>query len=157
MGNGDISPVKAGGSWWCKLWNGDEPKTDAKTVLKEIKSLGGGVFREIESGKTTLLHKDLERLSDRGKKAMAIVQRGLIGLGLIKIDKNQKCSWSNFSFGIYGDQTAAAIKTLQDAAGISRAEGKDGRKFGKDSLSALTKALAANAEGKDWKEAVKPK
>jgi len=154
----DVSEVKSGGgSWWCRVWNGDEPKTDAKTVLSEINSAINGVFREIEAGKTTLLHKDLERLSDRGKRALSIVQRGLIGLGLIKIDQSKKCWWSNFSFGIYGDQTAGAIKILQDASGINRTEGKEGKKFGKETLSALTKALKAKAEGEDWREAVKAK
>ena len=89
----------------------------------------------LRKGEINFLHKDLEPMSENGKRAFAIIQRALFALDLIKGDP------SKFNFGVYGPKTAGAIKQLQDLGGMDPVIGRDGRRFGANSLQLLETAL----------------
>jgi len=138
--------------WIRSQFAGPQPNLDLKTILEDMNK--DGVIKEIEQGKTVLLKADIEGLSEKGQKAMTIVQRAFMTLGLIQIDKSKKFWWGKFNWGLYGASTTTAMATLQAAAGIDPANGS---KFGAQTLKALKTALEAKAKGQDWRAAVRPK
>ncbi|MDD5382545.1 MAG: hypothetical protein PHH60_02705 [Candidatus Margulisbacteria bacterium] len=102
-------------------------------VLDEIEK--NPALQRMKEGKFCFLHKSLEGLTENGQISFSIIQRGLYALDLIKTSPD------DFRFGLYGDETAGAVKCLQDWGGIDRESGWSGRKFGKTTLNALTSAL----------------
>jgi hypothetical protein len=95
------------------------------------------VIDKLRNGKIKFLHKNLESMSPKGKKAFSIIQRGLFAAGFLQGDPDK------LNFGVYGPQTARAVKSLQDSAGIDSNEGRDGMRFDHDALRALEAALEA--------------
>jgi len=110
-----------------------------EVVLRDLRN--NSVIQKIAKGEVALMHKEIEGMTQNGKEALAIVQRGLFSLGLVRGDPD------DFSFGIYGPQTAKAVKYLQDWADNESSERRDGRRFGKMTLLALENALQEKIAG----------
>ncbi len=121
-------------------------------IVNGIKDEDGEVVRKIN-----IKSKYQEGLSAKGTEAVAVVQEGLIALGLIKVDTCKKCWWTEFNFGVYGDQTIKGIADLQKEAGIHYLLPGPGQMLGPETVRVLKAALEAQAEGKDWRAEVNPK
>ena len=109
-------------------------------------------------------------ISSKGKQAIALLQQGLIFLGLLQETKIGN-NWGN-----YGDSTASAVRILQEAANIRNTalpnynpkdcnptisnvthecnQPANGEVFGAATYRVFVKALQAQAEDKDWRTAV---
>lgn len=132
---------------------GPQPDMKPQAVLDDVENNITFNSTDFKVGIASL-HSDLMGPSTVFEKdAIKIVQRGLIELGLIRIDRTKKYWWGKFSWGVYGPATTQAVKDLQALAGIKN--GKNGKVFGPDTLAALRAALDAKSKGKDWKADVK--
>lgn len=137
-----------------KKWQaGPRPDISPKSILAEIGKDSYMNGMEFKLGKRSLICNSIGHNFDQ-RAAVQVVQKGLIALGLIKVDRATKYWWSNsnFAWGTYGPSTKAAAYEIQTMAGIKN--GQEGRIFGPESLDNLKVALAAKAEGKDWKTAI---
>lgn len=149
---------------------GNEPDLKPKDILADMSK--NDLIKKIEAGEITLHDAQSEGFPAKGEDgAVAIMQRGLIALGLIKADKCVPCWWTDFSFGLYGPQTTEAIRQLQATAGIKYEDerlGKNltkeivqseptGQRLGPQTITILKNALEAKAQGKNWKAEIKPK
>ena len=145
-----------------KLLYGQAPSLDPKTILKELKK--DETIQRVKRGEISLFNDNLGPKVNQDK-AVALIQRGLITLGLMTVDTTKKHWWrkpifwdnvdGGIAWGSYGDRTIASVKQLQDLAKIDPKDGLEGQKFGSKTLKALETALNAKAAGKDWKAAVK--
>jgi|GEM_PF-4069075 len=146
-------------SGWCKIKSffaeKDQPDLSPKAILKKLNE--NEVIKKMGKGELSIMSKYQEGLSEKGAEAISIIQDGLIALELIKVDTSCECWWTDFNFGVYGDKTIGAVKQLQIAAGIYPKKIPQGQIIGKQTIAALKKALEAQAKGKNWREAVRPK
>ncbi|MFC1637510.1 twin-arginine translocation signal domain-containing protein [Candidatus Margulisiibacteriota bacterium] len=93
------------------------------------------VIKKLRSGELNFKHKSMEVMTPTGKDAFSIIQRGLFALELIDDNPNR------FNFGVYGPQTAKAVKYLQGWTELEPASGRDGRTFDTATERALEAAL----------------
>ena len=145
---------------------GPEPDLNPRAILAELNGdrllrskdfvIGGKSLRS--NAYAAYTHTPMQ------KKSIATIQKGLIALGLIKVDRSEKEWWripkqpyndsvGGFGWGEYGARTVKAVDEFQKLAGIF---GNAGNIFDHDTLKAFKKALEALAEGRDWREEIKP-
>jgi len=143
------------------------PQDDPKKLLEEINR--DPVLKRVEKGEINLLSKYQEGLSEKGEKALILVQRALFLLGLllvdVKYDAKCKTKYTKFNWGLYGDNTISAVKELQELSGITYPQKgfgweekrvpPTGSRFGRETLLVLKRALQALAEGKDWRKEIR--
>lgn len=144
-----ISPIDS-----INKWNaGPRPNLDPKAIIADIDKDQYLSSIEFKLGQRSV-HSNSLGANYEQFDSIKVIQRALIAIGLISVKRNENYWWSssNFAWGTYGRSTISAVLTLQKEAGITG--GHEGRIFGPESLDALKKALAAKAEGKDWKTAV---
>jgi len=111
---------------------------DPQNVLDDLR--GNLAIGRLRSGEINFSHKNTEGLSVRGKEALAIIQRGMVSLGLIE-------HMGTAEFGVYGDKTACAAHYLQNRAGIDPQPVWTGRRFDAATLAALETALQEKISG----------
>jgi hypothetical protein len=156
--DGIIKPI----DWLRKTQAGPAPSLDPKVILKDLAK--DETINRVRKSEFSLHNAYLGPARDQ-KKIVTIIQRGLIALDLMAVDRTKKYWWrkpiidagidGGFVWGSYGDQTSEAIKVLQDLAGIDPKEGLEGQKFGFKTLTVLEAALKAKAAKMDWRAAVK--
>ena len=151
---------------------GPKPDLDPDHILAEL--AGNDIIKsqDFKNGKISICFDNFGSISrvdlQNREKAIVIIQRGLIALGLMNVDTTQKYWWrkpgkfslddtgGGISWGNYGPRTERAIWFFQLAGCIDPKEGREGKIFGRDTEKFLETALKAMAEGKDWvREVVK--
>ena len=106
-------------------------------VLADLRQ--NDVIGKLRDCQLTFRSKNIERLTERGKEALTIIQRGLITLDLLPTDP------ASLNFGVYGSQTASAVRTLLRPGEIEAS----GEEFDCQALKMLENALEAKVNG-DW-------
>jgi len=109
-----------------------------RNILNDLR--GNLAINRLRRGEIIFAHKNIEGLSPRGKEALAIIQRGMVSLGLIE-------HLNTTEFGVYGDKTACATLYLQKQAGLDSLLVWEGRQFNSDTLIALETALQEKMKG----------
>jgi len=112
---------------------------DPQNILDDLR--GNLAIGRLRRGKLYFAHKSTEGISPRGKEALAIIQRGMLSLGLIEHMETSE-------FGIYGDKTACAAHFLQNRAGIDPRAVWEGRRIDAATLTALETALEEKIDGR---------
>ncbi|MFA5113170.1 MAG: hypothetical protein WC529_02605 [Candidatus Margulisiibacteriota bacterium] len=100
-------------------------------VLSDLRA--NEVLGKMRDCRLSFRSKHIEKLTERGKEALTIVQRGLIVLSLIGVEP------AEFNFGVYGPQTAAAVEKLQSWGRLTL----DGDHFACRELQLLEQGLEA--------------
>jgi hypothetical protein len=149
-------------NWLRKKQAGPAPSLDPKVILNELKN--DKTIKKVKNNNEVFLLKDSAGNVQGQDKAVTLIQRGLIALGIMPfVDTTENYWWQKpilgegfggFAWGSYGDRTTDAIKTLQKLAKVDHEKGRDGWRFEADTLKALEVALKAKADGRDWKAAV---
>jgi hypothetical protein len=112
-----------------------QPRLDPGAVLADLRR--NEVIGQLRDCQLTFHPKHIEKLSERGKEALTIVQRGLFSLGFISADP------ATFNFGVYGPQTTAAVEKLY----LWGRTYEDGEHFDCRALRLLEKGLEAKISG----------
>ena len=147
---------------WILYEKTPKPNLDPRAILEEMGKDPLMNSEDFRKGEKSLSSDQITIVVGR-KQSIALVQKGLIALGLIKIDTTKEGWWrkprspysdagGGFAWGSYGPKTVNAVEEFQKIAGI---EGRNGHIFGEGTLVALKAALRAKAEGKDWKAAAR--
>jgi hypothetical protein len=126
---------------------GPKPNLDPDAIMSEIEKDPVFNNEKFRDGKICLRSFDSMFPQER---QVETVQKALIALGIFKVDTTRRYWWikpsgtsrdtdGGVAWGTYGPRTIAAVRKLQDAAGIK--DGMEGRLFGRDSLRMLQTAL----------------
>ena len=146
-----------------KMQAGPAPDLNPKNILKELGENNIIKSDDFKNGKISICSDNFNTGIQGQDKAVAIIQRGLIALGLMKVDMTKKYWWrkplvfddleGGISWGSYGPRTEEAVRKLQDLGGIGPEKGHKGSLFGRETEKILETALAEKAKNKnvDWK------
>jgi hypothetical protein len=118
---------------------GPHYSTDPQNILDDLRS--NPAIGSLRRGEIYFAHKNTEGVSLKGKQALAIIQRGLLTLGLIE-------HMNTTEFGVYGDKTACAASYLQNRARIDSQLVWEGRRFEAATLAVLETALQEKIDGR---------
>jgi hypothetical protein len=148
-----------------KMQAGPAPDLNPKNILRELEKNNIIKSDDFKNGKISICSDNFNAGIQGQDKAVVIIQRGLIALGLMKVDMTKKYWWrkplvfddieGGISWGRYGPRTEEAVNKLQDIGGIDPEKGHKGSLFGRDTLKIFETALEAKAKKMDWISAVK--
>ena len=152
-----------------KKMAGPEPDLDPAHILEQLNKNELLQSENFKSGKTSISFdtSGVNPPADKRDPALIIIQRALVALGLLKVDRTKKYWWTRkdafpykiddgrITWGEYGQKTTKAVAELQDLSGINLDKGKRGAWFGRDTLPVLKVALDAMVKKQDWRKVVK--
>jgi len=141
------------------------PDTNPTNVYLDFQR-SAGIILLVENGKVELFYQEhtLQVADKLERKAIALVQRALVALGLIQI-KTDNCGFADLDFGYYGSRTRDALKVFQalinvtyDSADIKgyfyikrKVSLAPGEKIEAKTVQALRHALIHVQLGEDWR------